>query len=424
MTPPRRRIRHVFETFWFLPTVLGLLTLVLAEVVLTVDRHVVGDTDLWVLGDLSATGSRSLLTTIGGSMLGVAATSFSITMSVLATTSSTYGPRLVRNFMADRGNQLVLAVFTSSFVYCLVVLRAVRSEGDGLDPFVPTLAVHLAVVIALLDVAVLVYFIHHIAASVQVTSLQQRVGRELDVVVDLVFPAQPGPAGAVPEADGTWSSVDAEESGYVQGVDLGTLVRRTSGSGAVVEVVARPGTHVVSGDVVARVRPGSTLEPSQVLSTIRIGPSRTPHQDVAYAVDQLTEMAVRALSPGTNDPRTAIGAIEAATPGLVAVCSRPTPSGLHRDGDGETRVVMAEPDAAALVGSLIGAVRTWGTSDPTVVLATLALARRLLTAAEGRGELQHAVRREASAVVDRYLEAQPHPVDADRVAQEARTCLG
>ena len=88
-------------------------------------------------------------------MLGVAATSFSITISVLATTSSTYGPRLVRNFMADRGNQLVLAVLTSSFVYCLVVLRAVRSEADGVVDFVPTVAVHVAVLIALLDVAVL-----------------------------------------------------------------------------------------------------------------------------------------------------------------------------------------------------------------------------------------------------------------------------
>ena len=183
------RVRRATESFWVLPAALGIGAVLLAELLLTLDRHVVGDTQVWVFSDLSATGSRSLLTTVGGSMLGVAATSFSITISVLATTSSTYGPRLVRNFMADRGNQLVLAVLTSSFVYCLVVLRAVRSEADGVGDFVPTVSVHVAVLIALLDVAVLVYFIHHIATSVQVTSLQQRVGRELDAVVELLYPA-------------------------------------------------------------------------------------------------------------------------------------------------------------------------------------------------------------------------------------------
>ena len=130
--------------------------------------------ELPFFSELSADGGRSILTTIGTSMLTVAGTSFSITISVLATTSSTYGPRLVRNFMADRSNQFVLAMFTSTFLYCLIVLRSVRTASMTGSAFVPTLGVHLAVLLAVVDVAVLVYFIHHIATSVQITTLQKR----------------------------------------------------------------------------------------------------------------------------------------------------------------------------------------------------------------------------------------------------------
>lgn len=186
------RLRTARESFWFLPGVLGVGALVLAELVVTLDRYLdgasYGPLDA-LLVRVGASGSRDILGAIGGSMLGVAATSFSITISVLATTSSSYGPRLVRNFMADRGNQLVLGIFGSTFLYSLMVLRSIRSldSGDG-DTFVPDLAVNLAVVLAVLDVAVLVYFIHHIADSVQVSSLVQRVRRDLVSTVDDLCP--------------------------------------------------------------------------------------------------------------------------------------------------------------------------------------------------------------------------------------------
>lgn len=425
------RLRRATESFWVLPTLLGLGAVVLAEVVLTLDRHVVGETQVWLLSDLSATGSRSLLTTVGGSMLGVAATSFSITISVLATTSSTYGPRLVRNFMADRGNQLVLAVLTSSFVYCLVVLRAVRSEADGVVDFVPTVAVHVAVLIALLDVAVLVYFIHHIATSVQVTSLQQRIGRELDAVVDLLYPA-PTPDDltrdlalpALPARRETWSVVRADTAGYVQHVGVAALVKRAARAGTVVEVLALPGTHVVAGEPLARFDPDAadgTSEDRGFASAFVTGAARTPHQDIEYAVQQLTEMAVRALSPGTNDPYTAIGALDALTPGLTAVCSRPSPAAGHLDDDGRLRVVLRPRPAHELVRPVFAAVRAWGHAYPTVVVAALHLADRLLGAdvdrdrPAGGSPLAAAVVEEVDALVDRYRAGDPHPVDAATV---------
>lgn len=189
----RTWLLHARESFWFLPAIYGIGAVVLALGLTEGDRLLVshGIVSLPLIADLSATGGRAILTVIGGTMLGVAATSFSITISVLATTSSAYGPRLVRNFMADRGNQLVLAVLTSTFLYTLVVLRAVRTEQDSTPAFVPVIAVSFAVILAICDVAVLVFFIHHIASSVQVTTLQSRVLAELRAVIDLLYPENP-----------------------------------------------------------------------------------------------------------------------------------------------------------------------------------------------------------------------------------------
>jgi uncharacterized membrane protein len=163
---------RIRESFWFWPTIFGVAAIVLAQLLVSVDERLqLAGTRIPFLDALSASGGRSILTTIGTSMLTVAGTSFSITISVLATTSSTYGPRLVRNFMADRANQLVLAAFTSTFLYAIVVLRSVHTAIEDTDAFVPVIAVHVAVLMGVVDVAVLVFFIHHIATSVQVTSL-------------------------------------------------------------------------------------------------------------------------------------------------------------------------------------------------------------------------------------------------------------
>ena len=188
------RIRRLRETFWFLPGVMVLIAVILAEGLVALDRFAFEDVSdpIWLLSPMGVSGARGLLTAIGGSMLAVAATSFSITISVVATASSNYGPRLVRNFMADRGNQFVLGVFAATFVYALLVLRSVSSADDnvGREAFVPYVAVYLAIVLAIGNVGVLVYFIHHIATSVRVTSLINSVRCDLFDVIDERYPLE------------------------------------------------------------------------------------------------------------------------------------------------------------------------------------------------------------------------------------------
>ncbi|ARC56645.1 hypothetical protein AS850_06105 [Frondihabitans sp. 762G35] len=376
------------ESFWFLPAVFGLLSIVLAEALVAVDRVLIDDgTRVAFLDALSASAARSILSSIGTSMLTVAGTSFSITISVLATTSSTYGPRLVRNFLADRANQLVLAVFTSTFLYALVVLRSVRSESDGGSGFVPTIAVHTAVLIGILDVAVLVFFIHHIADSVQISTLQKRVQADLIGAIDSVYPARPdGRTVDAVDIDSTDTAAVATESdGYVQHVDLVGLRRAATRAGCVLDVAAMPGEFVIPGDPLVRVRPADRAADvaGSVKSAITIGTGRTPHQDVRFALQQLVEIAVRGLASGTNDPYTAVTALDLAGTALVPLMTRPAAATTLADEDGTVRVNLHWPAPDDLLQDLFEGVAVYGLDHPLVVDAARRLAGRLRQSASG-----------------------------------------
>ncbi|PPH14062.1 MULTISPECIES: DUF2254 domain-containing protein [unclassified Rathayibacter] len=400
----RSRLLHLRESFWFLPALFGVLAVGLALGLVEVDHLLVraGVSDIPLIEDLSPTGGRAILSAIGGTMLGVAATSFSITISVLATTSSAYGPRLVRNFMADRGNQVVLAVLTSTFLYSLIVLRAVHTEEDASLTFVPVVAVSFSVLLAVGDVAVLVYFIHHIALSVQVTTLQQRVLGELVDVIERLHPEsgeEPTDAEeALPPAGREPVVLRAVRGGYVEQLEVERLVALARRGDARLRVLALPGDHVLVGDPVLEVLEGSVAQEEAVAAVV-VADARTPHQDLRYAVQQVVEIGVRGLATGTNDPYTAVGAVEALTSALVDLCGRPEARGRYSDADGVVRLVVPWPRAGELLADVFLALRSCAMEQPLVVRAGVRLAERLAVVARGgtRVELHRQVQAFAAA---------------------------
>ncbi|QHF21917.1 DUF2254 domain-containing protein [Rathayibacter sp. VKM Ac-2762] len=400
----RSRLLHLRESFWFLPALFGVLAVGLALGLVEVDHLLVraGVSDIPLIEDLSPTGGRAILSAIGGTMLGVAATSFSITISVLATTSSAYGPRLVRNFMADRGNQVVLAVLTSTFLYSLIVLRAVHTEEDASLTFVPVVAVSFSVLLAVGDVAVLVYFIHHIALSVQVTTLQQRVLGELVDVIERLHPEdgeEPTNAEeALPPAGREPVVLRAVRGGYVEQLEIERLVALARRGDARLRVLALPGDHVLVGDPVLEVLEGSVAQEEAVAAVV-VADARTPHQDLRYAVQQVVEIGVRGLATGTNDPYTAVGAVEALTSALVDLCGRPEARGRYADADGVVRLVVPWPRAGELLADVFLALRSYAMEQPLVVRAGVRLAERLAVVARGgtRVELHRQVQAFAAA---------------------------
>ena len=378
---PWSRVAQLRESMWFVPGMMVIAAVGLAQAVIVLDLWLDART-VTVLPDsflLGVEGSRGILTTVGGSVLAVAATTFSITMSVIATASSTYGPRLVRNFMADRSNQRVLGLFVATFVYCLMVLRRVQDASDGIT-FVPHVAVYGAIVLALVNVAALVYFLHHISAVIQVSTLVRRVRSELERSVDGLYGE--GAASRVPAVGLASASavVLADRAGFVTTIDAPGLVVAAVDVGAA-ELLVRPGTHVMVGEPLARVTGDAEAMGTVVRRHVSVGETRTPTQDVHFALQQMVEMAVRAVSPSTNDPYTARNVVEELACGLVPAIRHGDPGPGWVDDAGTVRLVWRLPSGVELVDLVFDDLRIYAASDPAVVAAALQLAARVLRVA-------------------------------------------
>lgn len=405
------RLDRLRESMWFVPGLMVIVAMALAQGVIVIDLWLDART-LDLLPEsflLGVEGSRGLLVTIGGSVIAVAATMFSITMSVIATASSTYGPRLVRNFMADRSNQRVLGLFVATFVYCLMVMRRVQDESDG-EVFVPHLAVYVALLLALASVAAMVFFLHHIADVIQVATLVRRVRSELEQVADTLYGAQATsgrePAVVMPQS---CALALADNSGFVTIIDAEALVLAGKDNRGVVELIATPGTHVLAGEPLARVSGDAEALSQAVRKNVVVGATRTPAQDVQFALQQVIEMAVRAVSPSTNDPYTARNAVDEVACGLVPALRNPDPDPGWVDDEGVVRLVWRPPSGEELVDTVFDDLRNYAAADPLVVAAAIRLAGRLLRVAPDAAarrvqrqldELLAASGRTAMAVID------------------------
>lgn len=421
-------LARIRDSFWFVPAVLIALALALAEALVAVDLS--ADWEWLPLLGVGPDGARGLLAAIATSMLSAAATMFSITIAVLALTSSAYGPRLVQNFMADRGNQLVLAVLVSSSLYSLMVLRRIRS---GSEAFVPELAVTMGLLLALVGVCVLIYFIHHISAGIQIATLAGGVRRELGRRLDDEYPATADahrrPASSWP-GGGVAREALADADGYVTSVALDDLVSAATRHDGRVDVVVRPGTFVCRGDVLAVVTvdggdggkgaPGEKVSAEERLEhlcratvgRVSIGDQRTPYQDVEHLARQLVDVAARSLSPGVNDPYTALNAIDALSAAFASTAARPDPHPVLVDDDGMARTRASSRAWIDLVVDTIDTLRVYASTQPVVGERLIDCVGRLLRRAtdpERRAALLAAADRvvegaDASALLPHDLE--------------------
>lgn len=404
MSRLRYRVRQVLDSFWFVPAV-GLVLAVLVAEALVLAESALPPSVAELVPTVGPEGSRGLLSAIATSMLAAAATTFSITIAVLTLTSSAYGPRLVRNLMADRGNQAVLALLVSTSLFSMLVVRHVRA-GDGAE-FVPHLAVNVAILLAVLSIVALVYFIHHISASIQISRLASEVRARLVSVLDELVPGDPPEDRA---ARDRWRplvapvEVRARADGYVSSVSTDSLVRAVAHAGGRVEVVVRPGTFVCAGDrlgVVEGDAPESIARLEKtMLEAVSIDDERTPVQDAEHLVRQLVDVAARSLSPGVNDPVTALTAIDALAAAFARTAGRSDPLPVLLDADGAPRALLATRSVSSLVVDAVDLVRQYVRDQPVVAHRLLGLLERLLDR-----ESQAERRRLYAAVAERVVES-------------------
>jgi uncharacterized membrane protein len=348
------------SSYWFIPTVMAVIAIALSFASIAADTKFRDDMlreQGWFYTGGSE-GARAVLSVIAGSIITVAGTTFSITVAALSLASAQFGPRLLHNFMRDTGNQVVLGTFTSTFLYCLLVLRTVRGLED--NTYVPHLSVTLGVVLAVASLGVLIYFIHHVAESIQVAHIIQVVGYELKSSVERLFPERIGAPDDTTSADLMEGGVNvrARSEGYIQAIDSDRLMRTAVRCNVRLHLTARPGDYVISGETIAIT--SQTIDDrsaSNVQSAFTFGRNRTSYQDAAFAFLQLTEIAVRALSPGVNDPFTAIMCIDQITAAMCYLADRSLPHPVRHDPDGIVRVIARRYEYDDLVEAGYGHIR-------------------------------------------------------------------
>ncbi len=405
MTPPRPgayrsgigaalpgwRREALRTTFWLVPTLLVVVAAVMFVVTFSIDLAAYhGDLTLpfWIRTG-SADAGRQVLIAIAAAIITVVGVVFSITILALTLASQQFGPRMMRNFVRDLGNQMTLGVFVASFVYAVMALGSIT--GSSSRAFVPHLSITVAEALLMVDLAVLIYFIHHIAKSIQLPEVIAGIARDLMRAIDIEFPAtthtgRPAdlPAGAgrsVTELlrviDGRGSVVPAARSGYLQFVGYAQLVDIAMHTDSVIRLHHRPGHFLIAGHPVASVWPGGAAKQvSEHLARAHItGPHRTLTQDPVFAIDQLVEIAIRALSPAVNDTFTALTCIDWLAAGLSRVSSRQLVEGVYRDKLGQIRLIESDPSYSRLVNRAFDKVRQAARGMPAVLI-------RLLTAIE------------------------------------------
>lgn len=418
------------SSFWFIPGVMSGGAAMLAVGAVALDR---AKSDEWreTFGFLytgGAEGASTVLGTIAGSMITIAGVVFSMTLIALSLASSQLGPRLLRNFMRDAINQIVLGTFVATFLYCLLVLRTIRRAEDNL--FVPHVAVTLGVVLAVASVGVLIYFIHHISLSIQADQVVARVGRELMRGIDDIFPDRLDPAaqdrseepvgtGLPPGFDEEAREVLASEDGYVRSVDTGALMELATEEDVVFMVDRGPSTYVVEHRPLVRVWPAVRVTESlvnRVNTAFLLGSSRTPGQDIEFSVDQIVEIAVRALSPGVNDPFTAVRCVDQLASALSLVAQREIPSPLHYDEHGQLRVVYSVVSFADIADSAFNQIRQNARTNTAVTIRLLEAITAVAAFAD-RLDDREALRRHAEMILRGAREGLPEENDRRDVDQ-------
>jgi uncharacterized membrane protein len=394
-------------SFWFLPALMVVGTIVLSFAMTAVDSAIEEDVygSLEVFYLFGPEGARAILSAIASSMITVAGLTFSITMLTLQLASSQFGPRLLRNFMRDRGNQFVLGTFISTFVYCLLVLRTVKGvEGAS---FVPHISVAIGVLLALASLAILIYFIHHIAHSIRIEPLLASLAAETRDTIDRLYPERLG-HGADPEAPprphpdfALGHPIRPARSGYLQFVDGDALLALAGDHDLVVRINVPPGSFVTERDPVMTAVSAGPLSDDVMASlcaAMIVGDERTPHQDLQFSIRRIVEIGQRSLSPGINDPTTALYCIDRLSEAFVRLAVREAPARERFDSDGHLRVVTETVGFEQLACNAFAAVARYAGSDDDVLDGLeVALGRVIEAAAPEAGRrlaiLRDAVRR-------------------------------
>ncbi|MEO8813877.1 MAG: DUF2254 domain-containing protein [Mycobacterium sp.] len=390
MKPTFASARDTVRTqLWPLPVV-GTMLAVAAGISLPhLDARVDEGLPTWLTAMLfggDAGAARTLLDAISSSLITVTSLTFSLTVVTLQLASGQFSPRLLRTFTSDIFVQVTLAIFLSTFTYALTLLRAVRN-GDEAGVFIPRISVTVAFVLGIVSVLGLVLFLAHLARQIRVETMLRDVHDEANATIGFATSPREGARSqsTLPTPPPNALNITAPSSGFLTAIDETELRSSAIQSDAYIIINSYPGSSIVEGVPIGVAWSASggldddAFDRLQgaVRKSIKVGYERTAAQDVGYGLRQLTDVANKALSPGINDPTTAIHALGHISAILCRLADRDLGSVVFRDDDNRVRVVLRRPSLAELVDDAISQPRRYGSSDPQVITRLFRLLEEL-----------------------------------------------
>jgi uncharacterized membrane protein len=367
----RNFINRLAETFSLIPGAMVVAGILLALLLLGIDRS--GHFPDWLTDSNwfyngGGTGARTLLGAIASSTIAVAGTVFSITIAALSLAAGQMGPRLLRNFTRDRGVQVTLGAYLGTFSYALVVLRSVRTQEEG--PFTPHLALSFGILLAFVCVATLVYFVGHMANRINVDTVVELVSADIHAAMEdtLTDKPQDSPPPATHWTNAT-TVVDARR-GYLQELDEAGLADWAVRHGTAIRLLVRRGDFVFPGAPIALLSVQVPEAEEAIRSATALGATRGTRGELEYSVRQLVEVAVRALSPGINDPHTAMSVLDRLGVALCDLAGRHLPSGVTMR---ENTVALVVPSVSyrSLLDTMFHMIRQNATSSAALTIRML-----------------------------------------------------
>ncbi len=379
-------------SLWFIPGVMLISAILLAVGLIELDSQIGNKwlNDFPRLFGLGADGARGMLTAIASSMLTVAALMFALTLNTMSQASGQFTPRIFRNFMRDRANQFSLGYFVSIFVYCLIVLRTIRG-GDEIK-FVPSLAVFAGLILALIGVIVLIFVIHHIAHSLQITSILNNIVDETKKAIEETLPLEPNNAENLNDEvilsqiteDDSWQKIPVLRCGYVQHININGLLKFAEKNQLTLKMERYIGQFAGRGAALLTVNNNANAEDinleidNEKIKALNqffsIDSHRTIEQDADFGIRQIVDIALKALSPGINDTTTAINCIDYIGEIIGEIARREFPSKVMTAENGG-RLILLSPSFESFVETAFDQIRISGKANLAIferIIETLA----------------------------------------------------
>lgn len=372
--------KKLTATFWFVPVLIIIFSVILSISLVSLDSYLnlTQDGFLQFFIVNSSNSARSILTTISGAMIGVAGTVFSVTLVALTLASSQFGPRLIKNFMYVRLNQIVLGSYIATYLYCLLILNAVKDSNDY--TFIPSISILVAILIAIVNIVLLIVFIHQIATSIQADKVIADISDIISKQIKSLFPEEMG-AEIQKENKIDFSKeillykekipLKSPQSGYLQYIENEGLIDIVKECDVLFYLQYRPGDYIVKGMIIGEIYSNSPIEKENLDSffdNFVIGKIKTSQQDIEFSIHQIVEMAVRALSPGVNDPYTAIACIDNLTSTMAHLARVEFPSKFRFDEDKKLRIVANVMDFEGVLNTAFNQIRQFSGGSPAVII--------------------------------------------------------